>query len=65
MRNKHHSQPLAVGYPILQPSPLQSLLGQGERWAAEEYLFEKRLAAFHWMKQQGIKILNEVEKETE
>jgi len=30
--------------------------------AAEDELFEKRLAAFHWMKQAGVKILNEVEK---
>jgi hypothetical protein len=31
--------------------------------AAEDDLFEKRLAAFHWMKQAGVKILNEVERE--
>ena len=33
--------------------------------AAEDELFEKRLAAFHWMKQRGIDILNEVEKEND
>ena len=33
--------------------------------AAEDELFEKRLAAFHWMKQRGIAILNEVEKEND
>ena len=33
--------------------------------AAEDELFEKRLAAFHWMKQAGVKILNEVENEND